>query len=1519
MNAQRFVTFVLLISLPTGSGVILAAEGAASASPSRRVEAVQVAPSQTANVRANPLTSTGWWAAVQQDIHRSEYLITWQEQTHLQEMPSAYQAPNRAHNLRTYFTPEGIHVIPRTTDLGLPTADLGLAGNPKSKIENPQSWEWGLRLIGYGYPGRLQAIVPAEIVAQANRIEYRRSELTEWYVNSERGLEQGFTVFRSPITDHRPGTTLGRAVGRPPSALVLHLAVVGSLTPSVTGDGKAIEFTTSYGVRVLRYSELHAYDAAGRELSARMELPSPGGRPWPPQRSGVGEVGGEGEILRLTVDVRGAAYPITIDPLATTPNWTAESDQASAQFGYSVGTAGDVNADGYSDVIVGAPWYDNGQTDEGRAFVYHGSATGLSTAANWTAEGDQASANYGYSVATAGDVNGDGFSDVIVGAYRYDNEQTDEGRAFVYHGSAAGLSTSANWTAESNQASTNYGSSVGTAGDVNGDGFSDALVGAPLYNNGQTDEGRAFVYHGSGAGLSTTANWTAESDQASAQFSYSVGTAGDVNGDGFSDALVGSPYYDNGQTDEGRAFVYHGSAAGLSTAANWTAESDQDGATFGWSVGTTGDVNGDGYAEVIVGAPAYDNGQTDEGRAFVYHGSAAGLSTTANWTAESEQASANYGWSVSTAGDVNGDGYAEVIAGATQYDGGQTNEGRAFVYHGSAAGLSTAANWTAESDQTDAYYGSSASTAGDVNGDGFSDAIVGAYRFDNVQTDEGRALVYHGSAAGLSTGANWTSEGNQTDANFGWSVSTAGDVNGDGYADVNVGAILYDGGQGDEGRAFVYHGSPVGLSTTASWTAESDQASAGFGYSVATAGDVNGDGYSDVIVGAPFFDNIQIDEGRAFVFYGSPGGLSTAANWTAEGEQDGANYGYSVAGAGDVNGDGYGDTIVGAWLYDSGQLEEGRAFVYHGSAAGLSTTENWTAESNQDLASFGSAVATAGDVNADGYSDVIVGALFYDNAQGNEGRAFVYHGSASGLSTVADWTAESDQSAAQFGFSVGTAGDVNGDAFSDAIIGAPFFDGGQVDEGRAFVYHGSAVGLSPAANWTAESDQSNGWFGYAVSTAGDVNGDGHAEVIVGAPPYDGGQANEGRAFVYHGAAAGLSAIANWTAESNQDGANFGWSVAGAGDVNGDGYAEVIVGSYTSDNGQVDEGRAFVYHGNSAAGMSLNPRQRRSDDSAPIAPLGTSDSASAFRLALLGRTPFGRSQVRLEWEVKPLGALFDGAGTQQSSSWLDTGTAGAALNELVSGLTANTAHHWRVRLRYHPASTPFQQNSRWLTIPWNGWNEQDLRTGDDLIFADGFESGDLSAWASARTDGGDLSVSTAAALDGSFGLEALMDDTQRLFVTDDNPSAEPRYRVRFYFDPNSIVMANGDLHDIFHGYQGTGTPVVRVQFRFAAGNYQIRAGLRNDSNAWTNTPWFGLSDTVHFVEIDWRGATVPGANDGGLTLWTDDVQRADLAGVDNDTRQVDRVRMGAVAGLDPGTSGTYYFDTFESRMQSYIGP
>jgi hypothetical protein len=474
---------------------------------------------------------------------------------------------------------------------------------------------------------------------------------------------------------------------------------------------------------------LAVQDATDRPLPAWMELQ---GSP-------------DSWTLRLFVDDRDAAYPIEIESSATTPAWTFDGDQAVAFLGMHVATAGDVNADGYDEVIVGAPNYDNGAVNEGAAFLFLGSASGPSMNPNWVAEGDEPGALVGRSVGTAGDVDDDGYDDVIVGGPSLGSG----GGVRVYHGSPTGPSTTPDWTVLSAQSSASFGFQAATAGDVNGDDYDDVIVGATLYDSpGMVQDGRAFVYHGSATGLSTQPAWVTAGGQSNVNYGIAVGTAGDVDGDGYDDVIVGAHRFDNGQVDEGRVYVYMGSAGGLSTVPAWTFENDSVEGCLGSRVGTAGDVNGDGYADAIVGA-AYrscnDFPSSPLGRAYTFYGSPSGLPDEPSWVAELIQTGANFG-GVATAGDVNGDAYDDVVVGAHHFTGDQQQEGAAFLYLGSVQGLTITRAWHAEGNQTDTYFGSSPGAAGDVNGDGAGDVIIGAYTFDQPEQDEGAAFVYLGSA-----------------------------------------------------------------------------------------------------------------------------------------------------------------------------------------------------------------------------------------------------------------------------------------------------------------------------------------------------------------------------------------------------------------------------------------------------------------------------------------------------------------------------------------------------------------------------------------------------------------------------------------------------------------------------------------------------------------------------------------------------------------------------------------------------
>ena len=1074
---------------------------------------------------AGGAASDAWFTQVQKEIQASEYHIK-PGPCALPDVGRCLQAPNRRQGFRTYFVPEGIRVVSRT--------------------ERTPSWVWAMDLTEFGYEGDERPVGPVAPRAEENRVEYLRYGIVEWYVNGQEGLEQGFNIPAAPEGSGR--------------ALCLVFSLPGTVQVETGVSGDHVRFMHD-GRSVVEFDQLEVEDARGRSLPALFE-----------QRADTRLA----VRIALPADV---AYPIVIDPVASAPEWSQSPTQANAHFGYSVWTAGDVNGDGYADVIVGVPDYDGGQAGEGCAYVYHGSSSGLSTSIDWTYQPNRVDARFGVSVRTAGDVNGDGYADVIIGADKYTNGQSNEGAAYVFLGGADGLFPSPVWTKESDSSTAQFGACVSTAGDVNGDGYDDVIVGAFSYSNGQTDEGGAWVYHGYASGVHSVPDWHVEGNQASGYLGGSVSTAGDVNGDGYDDVIVGMQLYDSTLTDVGRSIVYYGSASGLSTSPAWNRIGAEAGAEFGSNVACAGDVNSDGYSDVICSAFRASGGGTERGKVYCYYGSAGGLPSTRNWDITGDRNYMLLGYRVAGIGDVNGDLIGDVAVSAPYYSNGQSDEGIVYVYLGTRSGLQTTPIWTKESNQATARFGAGLGPAGDTDGDGCNELIVGAPDWNQSATDTGRAFLYGGVLAGAGGDAAWTKLGGQSGCLFGSSVAFIRSVNNDYIDDIAVGAPAYDSAIPDQGAVFVYYGGTNGPSTVPAATRYGWADGAKFGTSVAGAGDVNGDGYGDLIVGAPEHSEGGI-AGRGLVeaFYGSSTGLTILPAWYSYGDQADENFGCSVAGAGDVNGDGFCDVVVGSRRYDDINADEGRALLFEGRRGGLAQQASWETTGVEASANWGFSVAGAGDVNGDGYSDVIVGA---PGAGLGNGMAIVFHGASTGLGATYSWFKTGGQLSSYFGDSVDSAGDVNNDGFSDVIIGAPGYDNGQSNEGRAYVYYGSTGGIQNTGSWVKESDNEDAYFGDSVSGAGDLNSDGYADVIVGAMYYTSGGEARGAAFTYHGSEAGLNSVPSWHATGDAEYSGFGAAVDGGGDVNSDMFADVLVGGKYGGSG--NEGEARVYYGSGESG------------------------------------------------------------------------------------------------------------------------------------------------------------------------------------------------------------------------------------------------------------------------------------------------------------------------------------------------
>ena len=383
---------------------------------------------------------------------------------------------------------------------------------------------------------------------------------------------------------------------------------------------------------------------------------------------------------------------------------------------------------------------------------------------------------------------------------------------------------------------------------------------------------------------------------------------------------------------------------------------------------------------------------------------------------------------------------------------------------------------------------------------------------------------------------------------LGISVAGAGDVDGDGFDDIIAGAT--DGiGNGDEpGTAVVYSG--LDGTVLHRFVGESDGDA--FGTAVAGAGDVDRDGFDDVIVGARYDDHTAIFSGAVKVYSGATGAELHAFYGDGEGDR----LGYSVAGAGDVNADGFADIVAGAVFDNNKGFWSGSAYVFSGRNGAL--LRRFDGDSSFDL--LGSSVGGAGDVDGDGFDDIITGAPDSEAGGAGAGLARVY----SVRTGAVLHTFLGDSPSDGFGSAVTGVGDLDRDGFDDVAVGAPLNDAAGDDVGTVWVLSGFDGAVLRALHGEAANQ-----LGSSVAGPGDVDGDGFPDIWAGSPHAGG----TGSARLYSGRDGSLI----YSVEGAPD-SFFGISVGAAGDVNGDGFPDLVAGANHDNAGGLDAGSARVLSG-----------------------------------------------------------------------------------------------------------------------------------------------------------------------------------------------------------------------------------------------------------------------------------------------------------------------------------------------------
>jgi hypothetical protein len=437
-------------------------------------------------------------------------------------------------------------------------------------------------------------------------------------------------------------------------------------------------------------------------------------------------------------------------------------------------------------------------------------------------------------------------------------------------------------------------------------------------------------------------------------------------------------------------------------------------------------------------------------------------------------------------------------------------------------------------------------------------------------------LLVGGDAAVVHT---FVSPNEQAQGVFGRAVAGAGDVDGDGVGDVLVGAHRESPGASPNhaGRAYLFSGDSGSLLHTLA--SPNEEGGGCFGWSVSGAGDVTGDGLSDVLVGAYGEDPGPSPDGsgRAYIFDGETGALVRIL--ASPNEQVAGYFGWSVSGVGDVDGDGHGDVVVGAPWEDLDAEEDtnaGAAYVLNGLSGTLLGT--LTSPSVQDSGYFGWSVSGIGDVDDDGVGDVIVGAHKESPVAGSDqaGRVYLFSGASSAL--LQTLSSPDEEVGGWFGFCVSGTGDLDGDDRPDMVVGAYNEDpgGSPANAGRAYAF--SSFSGELVHSLASPNEEEGGFFGYAVSGVGDGDGDGRPDLMVGAPAEGpaGSPDQAGRAYLFSGESGDV--ISGLRSQNEEYKGYFGCSLSGVAGWSGAMEREMLIGACWEDPtaAPTNAGRAYRF-------------------------------------------------------------------------------------------------------------------------------------------------------------------------------------------------------------------------------------------------------------------------------------------------------------------------------------------------------